>query len=559
MRLIYVTFLVVLMLHLSIAGKKATKDLGNDVIVVTSLTHPTEIQFAITLPESYWIRFEFGSNAGTTDGFTISGEYNTIEDQFKTEDSEIQTDLINNYKMKVSGSGIKTFTVTRKLSILPTENLNSLERSDFDIQDGELNIVYSYGNGTSYSDESILSTGLFTLMIKSKVSDAFLVHNLTRKLDGEGSSDDILLHGLFTYIAWDIFSVLLILSGRYSKYFYSFRIYMHTIIGILTLIFNIIGVGFGSGESDSVNALGDSHESLSGIVTAWTITTCVVGTLIKIFGIFFGRLSFLSFWTSWVHTIIAYALIVYSQFALLSGLYYYDSPVTYLFYIHVSVMIIILIIAEVFWRITWNWKYVSIDCLEKKNLPEMSVEDFHSSEKNLVLFDQYVLDLGLYFMDHPGGKYVLDECRKKEVGKFFYGSFSLDDSIKVYRHSFIAGRIVIKLAVAKLIQPENILTCVTEQDQSNINLNASFNKIIGINRIYKVDEKEELFNDVYRVKFSNGSTLFKIKVPGPGTFGKHYIINSLKNEVCRYYTICNAMNSESYDKYLKIFGGEPTE
>lgn len=225
------------------------------------------IQFSITSPEGYWIRFGLGVDRNsTTDGFTISGAYGIIEDQFMAEDSEMQTDSQNDYKMTVSGSSIKTFAVTR--------NLDSSDSLDFKILDGEIMITYSYGEGTEFTKESTVFEGEFTLAVKSKLRDVFLVHNITRELDGGGSSDTILLHGLLTYIAWDIFSMMLILSGRYSKYFYSFRIYMHTVLGIATLVFNIIGVGYGTGESESVNGLGDSHTSIAGIVTAWTIATC---------------------------------------------------------------------------------------------------------------------------------------------------------------------------------------------------------------------------------------------------------------------------------------------
>ena len=46
------------------------------------------------------------------------------------------------------------------------------------------------------------------------------------------------------YIAWNWFSLLLIISGRYAKYFYSVRIWIHGILGLLAVIFNLIGVSF---------------------------------------------------------------------------------------------------------------------------------------------------------------------------------------------------------------------------------------------------------------------------------------------------------------------------
>lgn len=161
----------------------------------------------------------------------------------------------------------------------------------------------------------------------------------------------------------------------------------------------------------------------------------------------------------------------------------------------------------------------------------------------------------MYFIDHPGGKYVLDEVKGKEIGKYFYGAYSLDNNISVHKHSFMAGKILVKLAIAKLRQPD---------DMANKKSNASRNlrqdlDIISQDKKYQVKEKSELFKNVFRVKFSNSSSEFNIKVPGTSTFGKHYVVCSLKNQVCRYYTICNSMNSEAYQIYLDAFGGHKSD
>jgi hypothetical protein len=262
MKIHFAILLIFLMLHVSNGAKKAIKDLGNDVHVIVSMPNPTQIEFSITSLAQYWIRFELGF---TQRIFTVSGELDTIEDQNRVGNLTVQTDMLNDYTMLVSGSGPKTYMVVR--------NMNPLDSSNLKILDGELNIKYLYGNGAHFSEESTVSEGDFTVLIRSKVRDVFLVHSLTRKLDGEGSSADILLHGLFTYFAWDIFSMFLILSGRYSKYFYLFRMYAHTTLGFGAMIFNIIGVGYGAGPTDSVNALGDSHTSIGGLVTVWAIVT----------------------------------------------------------------------------------------------------------------------------------------------------------------------------------------------------------------------------------------------------------------------------------------------
>lgn len=84
----------------------------------------------------------------------------------------------------------------------------------------------------------------------------------------------------------------------------------------------------------------------------------------------------------------------------------------------------------------------------------MSIEVFLASEKKIALFDNYVIDMGGYLIEHPGTKYVLDECVKMDVGKYFFGSYTMENWVKPVRHSYIAGKGMMKLVIAKLVQPK---------------------------------------------------------------------------------------------------------
>lgn len=65
--------------------------------------------------------------------------------------------------------------------------------------------------------------------------------------------------------------------------------------------------------------------------------------------------------------------------------------------------------------------------------------------KKYCLMDEYVLDVSYYRWEHPGSTYVIDSTIGKDVGKFFYGSYSLEDWVKPYTHSYIAGKVVLNL------------------------------------------------------------------------------------------------------------------
>ena len=96
----------------------------------------------------------------------------------------------------------------------------------------------------------------------------------------------------------------------------------------------------------------------------------------------------------------------------LSGLYLNGSVLANYIYIHFGVMIIITIALEVNFRATYKWKYAYINQLEKKNLKEVTMEQFLSEIRNgkkLALFDDYVLNMSIYYWEHPGSTYVLKE------------------------------------------------------------------------------------------------------------------------------------------------------
>lgn len=67
-----------------------------------------------------------------------------------------------------------------------------------------------------------------------------------------------------------------------------------------------------------------------------------------------------------------------------------------------------------------------------KNLPEMSVEDFHEQvsyyKRKLVILDQYVIDVNKYVNLHPGGRFVLEGNYGRDITKFFNGAYVMSET-----------------------------------------------------------------------------------------------------------------------------------
>ena len=124
---------------------------------------------------------------------------------------------------------------------------------------------------------------------------------------------------------------------------------------------------------------------------------CAIGFLNKVIGCFIRHKSYIAIWGRLLHIIFSWALILYAQFIILSGLYLYDSPMVLLFYLHVGFMIIIGITFEVVFCVYLrNWKYEYINQIHNKDLPAMSIDEFLESDRKIALFDNYVIDISGY-------------------------------------------------------------------------------------------------------------------------------------------------------------------
>ena len=74
----------------------------------------------------------------------------------------------------------------------------------------------------------------------------------------------------------------------------------------------------------------------------------------------------------------------------------------------------------------------------------------HTSGEQLVLLDDLVLDVSKFKSEHPGGQFLLDFHVGKDVSKYFYGGYVLENGtgLKPYRHSNVARMIVNDIIVA---------------------------------------------------------------------------------------------------------------
>ena len=125
---------------------------------------------------------------------------------------------------------------------------------------------------------------------------------------------------------------------------------------------------------------------------------------------------------------------------------------------------------------------------------------------------------------------------------------------------------MMKLVIARLVQPkENAVAFKSAKGGiSEENMNREGDKsdyeekdptpgIYESSMVFGVVSQVEHIKMVYHVGFGNSKTLVKMFFPGTEMLGRHYIINSMQNQICRYYTICNAMHTKVFPQYLSCF------
>lgn len=105
--------------------------------------------------------------------------------------------------------------------------------------------------------------------------------------------------------------------------------------------------------------------------------------------------------------------------------------------------------------------------------------------------------------------------------------------VKPVTHSKDAGKILFKLIVGKLSHNPIVYKVFTPL----VNINQNNPK--GTTFMFTVKEKLEITKDIWRVVFENKKLSIKKFYKGLDLIGRGYIISSPRNQVSRYYTICN--------------------
>ncbi|CDW84971.1 cytochrome b5-like heme steroid binding domain containing protein [Stylonychia lemnae] len=357
---------------------------------------------------------------------------------------------------------------------------------------------------------------------------------------GEGYSEDdsfdfYVYHGWLMWVSWGLFGLIQLASNRYLKMYWKVNMWVHrlsgSIIWILTLVFGFIAVS--KADWEVVNSL----HTIIGFIVTITVTLIVLG------GVFTRSMMNRLRWKTHLilkikfgHRMFGLALITLSQFSILTGGLKYSTWAEYMKPLpitHISIFFLTSFVIEII-----HQRYKTQE--QPFRVPDeiMTMEEFKSKIQNgsqYVLLDDLVLDVSKYMSNHPGGRFVMEYNVGRDISKYFYGGYILENSggLSPHYHSNVARKIVNSLIIARIDQkPFQFMARIVEKSDVN-STTATF---------------------TFRIQKQAGN-LIQFQLPASNdisTFGKHFLVKSIANpRVKRQYTLASCMNKHIYEQYVK--------
>mmetsp|Transcript_29997 Transcript_29997/g.26567 ORF Transcript_29997/g.26567 Transcript_29997/m.26567 type:complete len:274 (-) Transcript_29997:1377-2198(-) len=153
------------------------------------------------------------------------------------------------------------------------------------------------------------------------------------------------LHAIFFYIAWSILTFILIVSGRFMRHLYNFRMIIHASTGLLITLNTVIMVIFALTIYVPARrpVTKYKHNPLGISVMVISIIQTVGGLILQNLYSNLKWNSMISIRVKKFHQIVGYILIIISNAQVVTGLYLDESPVKNLIYVHFIVFILMLI------------------------------------------------------------------------------------------------------------------------------------------------------------------------------------------------------------------------
>ena len=434
--------------RLTVADKYFMPD--EDIEYTAELDNKNEnIIFRVQFPVGYWVGIGFGTSMTNTSILLIDDnlerEFPYVNDTFSTGHRAPTLNTENLYRLTKFTKTDDTWELYIQRPIV----IEREGRNETIPLDEQINMYYAFKNG-EFSKHAKTDRGFFLMKLHSAT------HTVTFGEDAGSNDMFYKVHGIIMYMTWSILTFIALVSGRYMRHLYNFRMILHASVGTLIMSNTIIIVVLALTQYKSEGGTTVAHKPIGILVLVVSILQFMGGITVRQTNAILKWKSKYALFSKLGHQVFGLLIILVSNFQVVTGLVNYESPVKNLIYLHFAVYLIILVFMEILYR--YRYKYKGKGLVNKQNVPEYSQLQLNKmirEGRKLVLFNDYIVDVESFLDEHPGTRFVLTENLGREVGKYFYGAYAVEHDMPSHTHSSYAASIIEKLTIGKLKTVKN--------------------------------------------------------------------------------------------------------
>ena len=349
-------------------------------------------------------------------------------------------------------------------------------------------------------------------------------------------SDDYKTHGIMLGVAWMPVMLASILAARHFKYHWLWY-WVHLAAGMYALVVTYIYGMWAYTQDKPVYEWTTKqwlfHERTGFTLMAFLPLQLISGLLTRFWTWKTKSVQALSV-TRRLHYVSGWSLMVIAQIAIYYGLQGYKPKEIHQLNWAFPVLASLLLVFEV-----WHWVRAFSTFSTSPKMTFAEVYDLVAKQqRQLIFFDNLVLDLQSFLDSHPGGSSVLQDSFGEDHGKYIYGVNSAGTQQVGFTHPKVVWKYVKELTIGEVDCHQGVIVGRNGPARlQNMDWRLSSTTVVAANTVC--------------FSFAADGAYVKAQPEGVEWMGSHFRLSvSLKGSVVhRYYSLCLFFNVENQRKW----------